>query len=491
MQYVIEKCKNGSDTCVINNKKLHSSYNPQNEAAQFVKNINTDFTPSLIIIIEPGFSYCTQLLRNKYPDCKIAALHYSHTFDKTNNQWDYVFYHDKQLTDNLFYTCTEDLLCNCAVFEWPASKIIFHTEITETWLYIKEAIKKATTVLSTRKYFGERWLKNIFTYVKNTTNYCSIGKIDKDILITASGPSLKSSIEYIKNYRNDFFLICVSSALTILLYNGITPDLVISTDGGFWAKKHLLVPGYDISDIVFAIAPQGACPKQILHKNKVIPLCYGDGLETSFFKYLSLPYIQAVRNGTVSGTALQLALSLTKNNIYMAGLDQCPASGYQHSQPNALEIINTVKDSALKNTITRLTTSQFNSEQSLSVYRSWFITNSKTFSNRVYRISQNYTYAYELGFIKDISWTDYKNKNIKLNKQYIYSEDVNKTDFEKKIISYITELKNNTDFVKEFLPLDYIMYTRNKSSENLESLNKSINSITSSLIKMFNIDESI
>ena len=84
------------------------------------------------------------------------------------------------------------------------------------------------------------------------------------VVICASGPQLKPCINTIKTSQDKIFIICLSSALSVLVKNGITPDFILTTDGGFWAGEHLKYlkknPG-----ITLAAPCEAFIPKKILH----------------------------------------------------------------------------------------------------------------------------------------------------------------------------------------------------------------------------------
>ena len=115
----------------------------------------------------------------------------------------------------------------------------------------------------------------------------------------------------------------------------------------------------------------------------------------------------AVRNGTVSGTALELALSITNGPVFACGLDLCHHSGFQHCQPNQLEVSNLQLDRRLAPKETRLYPQQLPS-QSLEIYAQWFQNQSQRFCQRFYRLStEDYSYSNQLGHIQDIDWKEF------------------------------------------------------------------------------------
>ena len=463
MKVVFSAARNGSLSCTINNKQYHSLYNPENEALSFCKNtVKPSFKPSVILIIEPGLSYCAGELKKLFPESQIAAVRLTDSFSEYDILWDKVFYFNSNssISEELYNYFGEENLLRTAIYSWPQSSSIL-TELNNAVLAeIKKAVVKSRSVLYTREHFSKKWFLNSIKFFLNIRKITLTDKIKKDILITASGPSLTDSIRYIKEYRNNFFLIAVSSSLSVLQNNEITPDLVLSTDGGFWAKKHL-----SGNSSIFALTDESCISTALLRNSVIFPLAYKNSIGEKIFKKLQFPFFYASRNGTVSGTAAELALSLTDKKVYFCGLDLCPTPGFQHASPNNLEKENSSNDFRYRPKEQRLTISRFSSEGSLEIYRNWFTNTSSICSERFFRLSDNYKYTFTLGKIKDLNWKD-------LTLDRIESD---KTDFLKiKIPSYTkNELKSiildliETDFVQnELFPLENLLINRSLTQED-------------------------
>ncbi|MCR4823187.1 MAG: DUF115 domain-containing protein [Treponema sp.] len=476
---LFEDCKNGDKTCSFNGKYLHSKYNPVNEGERFAQNVQADFSPLCIFVIEPALSYCALPLKKRFPSALLYAIRFRKDFKEWDGLWDKVIYlYDLTipLGDFLFSSVSEDKLCSALVLDWQPSKQIFPSENQECWQEIKKAIINGRNVIATRSFFSKRWLKNSIIFSNYIRNPFSIKKGSCPIVIAASGPSLASSLPYIKTYRESFFLIALSSAYICLLENALSPDMVISSDGGFWAKKHLDFPGRKDKPL-FAIESEGAIPKKILTEEKILPLYYEDGIERFFLESLKIPACLSERNGTVAGTALNLALSLTSGNIYLCGLDQAPSIGFQHSQPNALELSSSAKDFRLGNGESRITSSRFNSSASLQIYRNWFVTNSSFFKGRVFRLSHNYSYDFSLGELSDIGWNFFernekgkKRENIQIKSEKI-DENINRKEI---LLSKLKEISAGEHFKNEVFPMESLMIKREAEAERKAELEESL-----------------
>ncbi len=486
--------KSGDKTCSFDGKYLHSKYNPLQEGERFVSNLEADFSPFCVIILEPALSYCALPLRKRFPGAKICCVRFSNDFSEYDSKWDYVFYGAKEnflnLSEDLFNALGEENLISGLFFDWQASKNIFPELNAKCWKEIQKAVLKARDVLGTRSYFSKRWLKNSVLFCKNIQKGFTAGKTEKPVLIAASGPSLASSVPFIKKFRGCFFLIAVSSAFLPLLENGIEPDLTISSDGGFWAKRHFFVPGIKNYGHVFALEAEGASFSKIYEENEIVPLCYEDGLEQSLLKAVGCPFMISRRNGTVAGTALEFALEFTTQKVFLAGFDQAPASAFQHTQPNALEIISQKSDSRLSPKETRITKSRFGSEKSLEIYRNWFSANSARFEPRVSRISDNYNFPYALGKIKDINWTDFE--NLALGKPASSKSEIKKNPFRitlaknerrERILSELKKISSSDFFLDEVFPMDSVLIRRGKNPEKKSALENKIKEKTRNLIE--------
>lgn len=401
--------KTGQQTCTINGIRLHSAYDPIKEAQRFVSSLDIPFTPSLIVITEPALSYCSTFLRQSYPQAILVAIRFTHDFDAYNHLWDKVVYHQELI--QLLQSYGEDMILATAFFSWQPSQQVFPQEYNHCWQQIRTLVQTSRDILGTRAYFGKRWLKNTLSFCTRLQNTSTIKSGSAPVLLVASGPSLKSSIHFIQKYREAFFVIALSSALSPLLAVGIEPDLCISTDGGYWAKKHIAP-----CPVPLALPAEAALPAALFEKN-IIPLTYADGPEAELLNICKIPRMPAFRNGTVSGTALELALSITTGPVFACGLDLASTIGFQHCQPNCLETAAETKDCRLAPKETRLYPPQLPS-QSLQIYAQWFASQSNRFKDRFYRLSDSsYQFSNKLGTIKDLHWEDFSSMLKKLQLQ--------------------------------------------------------------------------
>ena len=468
MKVTIQKAKNGEDTVCVDGHFLHSNYAPLKEAERYVQNLNPPYNPSLIIISEPALSYCADFLRQRFPAAKIGVIRYIKDFSIYNSRFDFVlnYFEHPDFEAYLEKTFNEEQLLTAFFTPWQASSQVFSEADKTVWASIKAVLERAKTILITRQYFEKKWFINSCNFIKELSSVISISKpVEKDALIISSGPSLIPFIDYIRENQNKFFIICLSSALSVCLENEIIPDLCMTSDGGYWAGQHL--KPLEKYPLPLAMPAEAYCPKELLNKLPLLPLNYTDGISSEIISASKLEAMSAVRNGTVSGTALLFAASYCTKNIYLCGLDMAGQKGFQHAQPNQLEKNSAIKDSRINTKEARLTRSEYNSG-SLEIYKNWFCSNPLKLENRkVYRLIQNEDCKNNLVWIEDIELDNFKEKtaDIPATEKIIFEKQKLQKDFSG-VLKLLADPDKSSEWKKQLFPLDYILLSHNP--KNLE-----------------------
>lgn len=492
----ILKAKNGSDCAKANGVFLHSQYNPQIEAERFAQNVRANFAPEKIIVIEGALGYASPALKKKFPSTKIGTIRFSKDFFSWNEKFDFIidasdFAQSKKnansLSEKIFNALGEEGVFKTLFLEWPPSARAFSDETKFAWQEIKSATEKARAILATREHFEKKWLKNKINFFCKIKNVAHLEKVDFPILICASGPSLKSAIPLIKKTREKIFLVSLSSSILVLLHEGIFPDICFSTDGGFWAKKHL-DSLERFQKIPLALASEGECASAIFEKNAILPLCYDDdSLSKKLFATLEIPHMQARRNGTVSGTALEFFLANGEKEIFFAGLDLAGGETFAHAQPNALELDAAQKDFRLRTKATRIAKASLPSP-SLEIYAAWFSNFSWKGGQKVFRIRGEAGFRNSLGKIKDISLKEaesiLKNSAEKKSpcaipqREFLANENRN-CEIKKALL----EFSKSEEWQKEIFPSECILRDRAASDEEKQKHSKAIFEKTENILK--------
>lgn len=456
--------KNGEKTFSLNSIFFHSSYNPLIESQRFVDNIQFEFKPSIIFVIEAGLGYALPLLKKKFPETKIVSINLIKDLERINiSTYNYNF--DNKFKNNILKNFTEEELILSQMITFISAEKFFKEEIFNIWKVYKESLEHAKTILVTRQFFEKKWLLNSINFHKYWQNQVILSKkINIPIIITASGPSLKNSLNIIRENQEKIFIIALSSSISTLIKNNINFDLAFTSDGGYWAGRHL--KKLEKNNCILATSTEAFIQKNILKKNNILLLNYQDGISAKLIEKLKVTYTKAQRNGSVSGSALDFALENSNESpIYFCGLDLASNKGFQHINPNEIEIDSSIKDNRLKTSSTRLYKAEIN-DYSLNIYKEWFI-NKKV--KNCFRVIDNKYKKNNLNNIQDISYSNFEKQIQKYNnyKKENYFEKINKND--KAIASlneYINQIKDSDDLFRQLFPIDYCNLIHREKSHN-------------------------
>ncbi|WP_444818324.1 DUF115 domain-containing protein [Treponema denticola] len=484
---------------MIKQVKLHSSYNPQKEAERFSDTIQGN--PKIIVITEPGESYLASALRKKFPKAKLIAMRYTDNyFLESDKFWDRVW---RPASGNpsffLVNNIPDEFLSSTLFLPWKPAEKVWPDSASWVWKEISEAVKIIQSLIATRSFFGKRWLKNMgdnFIYTEKPVKLDFFGENNiennEPSFFAGAGPSLNEVLDNYSNNINGIFNIAAASALPAVLSRNIKLDLCISTDGGFWAANHLkYLTDEKFKETALAFPLEAKIPYQILKNNNCLFLSYSSSLENLFFTNLGIAPIPAKRNGTVSGTAIELLLNKTGGKIFIAGLDLKESKGFSHCSPHESQIQKEIKANRLDPLSNFAAISNFDL-RSLKTYEKWFCRMPVPRAERLFRIGKDLP---PLGNIKSIDGEDFKaqvraqekinKKNIQIRKlehktikekkallsgiyQNIKEEIKNKTFFDKiKISAKKKELSSPEKELCEFISFqNYMTFLKEKDTRN-------------------------
>jgi len=390
--------KTGLPVASVYGIPIHSLYDPAKEAARFVasKNITQDHTN--LLLIAPGFCYLVPPLRKLIPSVRILALQCSSFYQNHfESLQDSVFLEEFKpdahwsVTDSLdLYRFLENEIddheaSTTKILEWRPSTKAYGAIALKLLDSVADYLKRVNANALTSERFGKKWIRNSLRFI-HTYNYGNriLKRSPKPIVVMASGPSLEGFIQDFRNpaIRNQCSIMALSSAVDCLLAWDITPDIIVATDGGNWAKFHLF-EGVR-KNIPLAISIMGALPSQYFDLS-VFAIINDTHWQQALIMNIATPVLIAPQRGTVAATAIDLALSLTDSEIYIAGLDLGVRNGRSHARPNALDRFYDKADNRLHPAATGNYHRYLDSKQAsaLDIYAKWFSAKSTTYGKRL------------------------------------------------------------------------------------------------------------
>jgi len=323
---------------------LHSRYNPHAEAERYIEALDIGNTIECFILIEPGLGYMIPILRRKYPCGKIIALHAGVGFPEFEDADVSTWRPGGDLTVEEFLerevpdTDTDKL----RIIEWRPGLQVFGEAYVRLLSGAVEFVKRADAGRRTVSFFGRRWVKNFFRNLVFIRKAMLYRAIDIPVIVTGAGPGLETALPKIRRMREGAFILAASSSVLALYHGGVVPDMVIGTDGGGWALNHFYhffrAEAGQRGTVALAATLSAALPSQ----SAALPLLIlndGSLWQSVVLEELGLPSVIIPQRGTVTASALELAMVLSTGSIYVAGMDLGVRDIITHARPYGFDYL--------------------------------------------------------------------------------------------------------------------------------------------------------
>ncbi|GHV61039.1 hypothetical protein AGMMS49587_04130 [Spirochaetia bacterium] len=385
---------------------MHSRYNPRQEAEKYINTLNLRGAEYLVLI-EPGLGYMIPPLREKYPAARIIALHVEdqsgaardgETLPDTGGaaSWSSGSGIDpEEFLARLIPDCSASAI---RIIEWRPSLVRYGESYLRLLSAAANFIKRSDANFRTVKGFGKRWFRNFLKNLKLLRNFPVYEGLPGPMVITGSGPGLEESIPLIAEMKRqgNLFILGASSSVKALLCRGILPDLVLSTDGGPWALLHLYEcfrGGINTAAAripAIAAALSAALPSQCGNV-PLLGLSDGSFWQSLILRRLNIPHIPLVQRGTVTASAIDLALAMGSGKVLIAGMDLAVRDIRTHVRPYSFDRLPAEKASRLNPVYAQayVRSAGIADGGSHQIYASWFSSRLKAYPDRLYTLGSN------------------------------------------------------------------------------------------------------
>lgn len=336
------EAKNGEPTVRFRGTLLHSSYDPSREARRFAERAAG---AACYLIVGGGLGHLAEALQEARPDSLILTIHPSRELALAAAGAPGA-HASPESRPSLAHEMTSAFRAEGQYgFElliWePAAKAAPDWCATQQEWALSVAREWHDSLLSTG-YFGFRWLRNAFRNLQHRAG-SSLPPLplEKQPVLVAPGPTLDAAVDWISRHRERLFMVAVSSAIPPLAASGIDPDLVVHTDGGYWATHHL----WPLLQRRFGTQPPLAAPLRAAFPGgteNALSLLLTDptsAVERALLPAAPLPRVPIPGHGTVAGTALRLIALLSPRTPILVGLDLASEGLRSHCRGHAFETI--------------------------------------------------------------------------------------------------------------------------------------------------------
>ena len=303
----------------------------------------------------------------------------------------------------------------------------------------------------TETAFGRRWLKNFFRNIGNINKNILYKQSDNPVIITGSGPGLEKALPEISKAQNYCIIIAASSSVTALSHAGIKADIVISTDGGPWALLHLY-PGIRNNYFLNNSNTDTICGKSALAVNlcaclpsqcaDIPQLIINDASvwQSIALHELSIPSVVIPQKGTVTASAVELAMILSRGNIYLCGLDFSIDDIKTHVKPYGFDFLIFEKAGRFLPVYSQIFTrsSLLNKGGSMNIYGAWFKNQLEVWPKKIFSIGKS-------GVFEEGNLLTEKFKNKKTDNIFLTAAGIkeNSKDFKKRALNAIINAVKN------------------------------------------------
>lgn len=336
---IIGRTPTGLPSASAGDIRIHSRYDPVREAGRFLdsQEVSAGFG-GVIILIGAGLGYLDAALRKQAPDCRIIAIHldselYGARINTGDDGGAIARWHPGSPEDIgrfLHDKLSEFEIPGLKVIEWPASVSARPSVSDLARESTASLIRLYSGNISATAAFGRHWIRNLLRNFIGLDHVVEVTSVEAPVVIAASGPSLEEALPSLSRYRSRYRLWSLPSSLPALGSAGVEPDMILSTDAGFWARLHTryFPPHIPVAMPLSSVPTAG---------NPVIPILMDIPGEKELLADRSWSGLGLSEAGTVAATALEAWKVLGRGPLALVGLDLAWTDLRAHARPHGFD----------------------------------------------------------------------------------------------------------------------------------------------------------
>lgn len=368
-KFCISLSINGQPTVqVINGRQsffMHSTINPEREAQLLIEGVSA---VKNYVVFGMGLGYHVLELLKRYPECNVTVL----------ESEKYLLLYAFQYNDWTAYLQEERI---AIVYEPDILKLIgYLKQKTDFELLVHYPAVQAVEQEPVRSVLEDFFMTTSSMREQKAyldTNFETIGKYElpdcsklknlfykKNVVIVGAGPSLNNQLKSIKKYRSDITVFATGHIVKTLLRENITPDVVVITDPQ--PKIYQQIEGLDTENIPLIILSTASASVLNYYKGPVY-IAYQKGYRQAEERAEKLGVNTFQTGGSVTTTALDIALQFQASKIIFAGVDLAYTGGNSHAEGVGRKI--TGKENLRK--VRSCSGEEVYTSKNLDIYRKW------------------------------------------------------------------------------------------------------------------------
>ncbi len=314
---------------------FHSRYAPEREAARHVRARIGSRRPAIVYVIGGGLGYIHKAVAELLPTSRVVSLQpcdsfYGYQAFEAPIEWRPGG--DEPLESVLARSLADGRLAGgVSVIEWAPVTKRYPAQSERIRLALRDALESASSDAATSAYWPAAWLRNAGRFASAARREARLASGSGTVVIACAGPSLARYMPELKRRRDDIAVWALASAVPALVSAGLTPDLALATDPGFWNALHLR--SVASLGIPLAVTPSAYATEDAIDRCPIIALDTGLPFERAAVEASGFYGLRCSASGSAAGTALSLALSCTSGPVALAGYDLAAFGPDDHCRP--------------------------------------------------------------------------------------------------------------------------------------------------------------
>ena len=333
-------------------RRFHSTHDPAGEASRFLAEMQGNRHPSCILILGGAEDWLSEAARNRFPSSRILSIQYDPSLrGRGRSGADLHWYPgDGDLTAFLADGLSGHTDGGVAVLPWKPSAAAFPELADRILRAVRSALEETSSNAATIRYWSLRWVKNALRNFVESDHYLLPSRASGAVVIAAAGPSLETSLENLQPFRNHVRLWALSSAWGACIRDGWEPELLLTTDAGFWSDRHFdaFLRTSSAPRTPLAALLTARIPARAFQSCALILLSQGQPLENDLAAAARLDFQMTKPRGTAASDAISLALECTTGPLILAGLDMASMDLRSHCRPYGFDAELRRKERRLK-----------------------------------------------------------------------------------------------------------------------------------------------
>ncbi|QEN03200.1 DUF115 domain-containing protein [Thiospirochaeta perfilievii] len=328
------------------NKFLYSKFDPTKQPRLIIESLELD-DKCIYLMPSPLLFYGYDLLKNKLPESSIIVnievdpnllnlTNRPEEIHPISNGFDFLNIISK-IDLSKFKRCKLVTLNGGYTLYKTAYDRFFNILINQQHNYWKNRY--------TLTQMGQLWIKNCLKNLKDIEKAQPFSnlKTDKPVVVIGAGESTEQTLSLLKDIREKIFLLCVDTALQILLEVNITPDAVVALEGQFFNLPDFYGAKDKKIDIIYDLSSYPAVLRNLSGNRYITITNFSNSLLLEKIKKLNPDQDFIPPLGSVGITAIYIAMQITENSIFLSGLDFSYKLGKTHSKGTPYHLSTLIK----------------------------------------------------------------------------------------------------------------------------------------------------